>query len=493
MFPLTDSQLFSCIKRMESDEYPVHRFCLVTFPAIFEIVDYESKWAGGQVHDEFPRIRGSFSYLFDFIASGLYKSLKTNISVIVKNEIGTQKKDGTLTGCYRSIRDNESDVSLLLTDFPTIDYDKVDPYQVLMEYSLKIMSGYESKSEADYSYNDFILTSMESFDNQTWFAVLVMVSAFFGLWMTKRALSPDNNHVSLRRRIAQTLWDTLLLFISQESSDYDKFLDRLLSILMTVSFFLLTNIYFGLMSTDLVTVTKPTVINSYQDIMNRPNITPVFVATMSDTQEFEDAFEDDDDSIQAKFWAKYKDKKDMVNSNPDAEKMIPMLQEALDLKRVLIMNGAFIDGVRRGICRLKIGYQMHENVYTWMSRDRNARMHKKGLIMRNGMKQTPQIKTMKRKSRSAFETGIFYSLIDAVIKDGLKSSGQFSLPSAPNSQIERCLSDQVVYADASVDTVVVQNFHLLFALFVVMLPASMIVLLVELYCHRNHQVGICEE
>ena len=50
------------------------------------------------------------------------------------------------------------------------------------------------------------------------------------------------------------------------------------------------------MSTDLVSVTKPTVINSYQDIMNRPNMTLLFGAIMTDTQEFEDAYEDDDDS-----------------------------------------------------------------------------------------------------------------------------------------------------------------------------------------------------
>ena len=30
MFPLTDSQLFSCIKRMDSDEHSLYRICLTT-------------------------------------------------------------------------------------------------------------------------------------------------------------------------------------------------------------------------------------------------------------------------------------------------------------------------------------------------------------------------------------------------------------------------------------------------------------------------------
>ena len=477
---------------MESDEHPVYRLCLVTFPTLFEIVD-ESKWAGGQTPGGFPKFKGAFSYFTDTTMLPVFKPLDGNFSIKKENEFGTLKKDGNLTGCYRSIRDNESDISLVPREFPTIDYDKVDPYQVLMEYSIKIMSAYESKTEADYSFNDFILTSMKSFDRQTWFAVLVMACAFFGLWMTKITLFPDNNHVSLRKRIAEALWDTLLLFISQESSDYYTFLDRLLSVLMTLSFFFLSNIYFSLMSTDLVTVKKPTVINSYQDIMNRPNITPVFVEMIPDTKEFEDAYADDDGSIQAKFWEKYKDKVKMVDPNADPTKMIGMLQEVLNTKSVLIMNGVVIDGSRRMMCRVKIGYRICENVYTWTSKDPDARMHKMGYIMRNGMKQTRRMKAFRRKIRSFFETGIFHEVWKIVARNGLQSTDQLPLPSAAHSQVEKCLSDQVVYADASVDRVVLQNFQFLFALLVVMLPASIIVLVIELYCHRNHQVAIWEE
>ena len=471
---------------MESDEYPFYRFCVVPFPVLFEIVDYDSKWDGGQIRDEFPKIGGSFSYIVSSTVSPIFKAFRANVSLIKEQEFGSKKKDGTLTGCYRSIKDNESDVSLALHDFPTIDYEKVDPYQILMEDSVKIMSAYESKTEPDVCFNDFILTSIESFDGQTWFTVLAMVTAFFGLWMIKRALFPDNNHVSLRRRIAETLWDTLLLFISQESRDYYNFTDKLLSILITLSFFFLTNIYFGLMSTDLVSVTTPVVINSYQDVMNRPNITPVFAGIFADTQEFEDAYEEDANSIQAKFWAKYKEKVQMLDYNSDPTKLISMIHEGTGLNRVAILNGAAMDTVRTIICRFKVGNQVFPNVYTWISRDPSARMQKKTFIMRNGMKQTRHLKVFRRKIRSIFETGLFYSALDVIAKDGLQSK----VPEGPHSQIERCLSDQVVYADASVDTVVLKNFHLLLALPVVMLPAWIIILLIELYCHRNIQVVI---
>ena len=222
----------------------------------------------------------------------------------------------------------------------------------------------------------------------------------------------------------------------------------------------------------------------------RPNMTPVFAAVLSDTQEFEDAYEDNDGSIQAKFWAKYKDRVEMADLNGDPGKLIGMMQGGADMNKVLITHGLVIDGIRRATCRLKIGMQVHEDVYTWVSRDVHAKMHKTTSIMRNGMKQTPQLKAVRRNVRSAFETGLVDGLISTVTRDGPQSTDQFKLPSAPHSQIQKCVSDQIVYAHASVDTVVLQNFQFLFALLAVMLLASIIVLLIELYCDRNVQVAI---
>ena len=475
---------------MESDGRFVYRICAIIVPLTFEVADYESKWATGQIHEEFPRIKGPFSHFFNSWTPYFSKSLRANFSLEIDQEAGTKKKDGTLTGCYRKIQDNQSDISIIPTDYPTIDYNRVDPYQILMESSLKILSAYHSEPKPDVFFNDFILTSIKSFDGHTWFAVLSMVLAFAGLWITKRALFPDKEDVSLRRTIFETLWDTLLLFISQESTDYYKFVDRFLSILMTLAFFLLTNIYFGLMSTDLVSVTKPSVINSYQDIMNRPNTTPVFIAQSASNQVFEDAYEDDDGSIQAKFWTKYKDKVLIADPYADLEKMNQIIQEAVDLKRVLIMTGLATDGMQRTMCKFKLGYQLFPNVYTWVSKDPDARMQQKGLIMRNGMKQTPQLKALRRKIRRIFETGIIHGTISLANSNGLEFVGELASPSVPYSQVEKCLSKQVVYADAFVDTVLLKNFQVLFKLSVVMVLASIVILLIELYCHRNHQVDI---
>ena len=473
---------------MASDEGAFYRICATAGPGVYEIVDYDTQWAGGKFHDEYPKhTSGAFAYLLETILAKPFKSLKTNISITIEDESGYKKKDGTATGCYKSIRDNKTDISMILVDFPTDDFDEIEPYQVFKEDVLQIFSGYRSETNSTGTFNDFILNSIKSFDDQTWFTVFVLITCFFGLLILRRSLFPETDkeaHASVRRTIAQCVWETFLHFISHESTDYDKFADRCLSIFMTMSFFFLANIYFGLMSTDLVSVSKPSVISSFQDIMNKPNVTPVFLAVLSDQKEFEEA--DDKDSIQFKFWEKYKKKVEMVEAKVDPTQFANIMKEAAQLNRVLIMNAMFIEGVRRMACRLKVGFEQHEDIYTWIAQDPNAKRHQRGLIMRKGLKETRQIKTFRKKVRHSFETDIILTYFRKVVRQGLNLE---VIPEEPYSKIQKCLSDELVISDASVDTVVLQNLHILFTVTAVMITLAVITLLLEIYCKRNVHVN----
>ena len=101
-------------------------------------------------------------------------------------------------------------------------------------------------------------------------------------------------------------------------------------------------------------------------------------------------------------------------------------------------------------------------------------MKKKGvIIMRNRMKQTRLMKQFRLKA-------IFHNVIAEIVNEGLTSSDQFTI--SKYSQVDKCLSDQIyIHIDTSVNIVFMQNFRLLFAISVIMLPASIIVLLIELY------------
>ena len=469
---------------MASDEGTVYRFCTTTIPEVFDIVDKE-KWEEGQIHDEFPETWGAFSYLFNTIMSDIFKSLKGNYSINIESQAGYKMKNGTYTGCYGSIRDNKSDFSLTFVDFPTDEYDKIEPYQIVLETPLKILSFYRVIKSVG-TVNDFLLNSTKSFDDETWFSVFVLILCFIGLLITKRCLSGKRCRISLRRIIGHCVWETLLHFISCESTEYRKFIDRFLSIFMTLSFFLLTTIYFSLMSTDLVSVVKPSVIKSYQDIMNRPNMTLVFASSMSDTEEFEEA--DDPQLIEYKFWNKYKNRVELADPNGEGrEKVLHILNKLGELDRVIIMNGFVLNGVRRMLCRLKFAFELPslENVYTWFSKDPEAKMHQKGFILRKDMKQTRDVKLFRRKLRYAFDMGIIGQFYTQTMEEGLKSTRTFEFHDGLHSQVEKCISDELVYDQmASVDTVVLESFHILFTVALVMSIVSIITLAIEFFYKR---------
>ena len=74
---------------------------------------------------------------------------------------------------------------------------------------------------------------------------------------------------------------------------------KLISIVMTVGFFVIILFYFNCMSTNLVVVTKPRVVNNYRDIMSRKNLDLgrlVFFVITYDIKQFKNG------SMQHDFW-----------------------------------------------------------------------------------------------------------------------------------------------------------------------------------------------
>ena len=57
-----------------------------------------------------------------------------NYTTIRSESIGRVAKDGTMTGCYRSMYDNQTDITLAVMDYPIHDLKRLDPVQVTFYY-----------------------------------------------------------------------------------------------------------------------------------------------------------------------------------------------------------------------------------------------------------------------------------------------------------------------------------------------------------------------
>ena len=105
-----------------------------------------------------------------------------------------------------------------------------------------------------------------------WFVFSVFC---FLLWIRKK--------VDPRRKYEprSVVFETLCHLAGCETTDFNNKSGRLISFTMTIGFFFVFAYYLNLMSTEMVVQEKPETLNSYQDMMNRENMTVVGIKSCS--------------------------------------------------------------------------------------------------------------------------------------------------------------------------------------------------------------------
>ena len=111
-----------------------------------------------------------------------------------------------------------------------------------------------------------------------------------------------------------------------------------------------------------------------------------------------------------------------------------------------------------------------------MSSDPEGKQHTEGFIMRQGLK-TDRIRKGIMVSQRIFDTG--FQLKD--ISESFRDTDVGSLMTSPPNVTEmiKCLSDQVIFNEEQVETVVVQNFKFLTLICVLLLLLALSVLFLE--------------
>ena len=241
-----------------------YRVCMSVVPAAVQIED-PKQWEGGQVHERYPKMSGVVAeYFVQMIMTAVLGNSAPNMSIVFESGTGSVGKDGSPTGCYASVHNNESDFTFFPVEYPIYDYSKVNPVQVIHEGPLSIVSTYKVEKEHSIVYADLLQSSLRSFDNLVWFVVLVCFSVFTGLLFLRKwvnNLKESTVYISRLPRLFKkylkpkksktgysTLFETFTHMMGQESTSFDDRSGNVISVLMTVGFFLILVFYLNLMS-----------------------------------------------------------------------------------------------------------------------------------------------------------------------------------------------------------------------------------------------------
>ena len=430
-------------------------------------------WTDGQVNRGIPDIKGTVSFLIKFIQDFLVSHhLNFNSTVEVTSKF---------TGCYNSIRDNRTDIAVTLQTFPTQDYEVVLPYQVLLESGPQILSSYTLGDLDHITYADLFTTSLNSFSKNLWLLIWIMFWVFcLFLWFRMK--------VDPRKKLEPrfVVYETLCHLTGSETTDFTGKSGRTISLTMTVGFFVLSCCYMNLMSTEMVVQEKPETLNSYQDMMKRQNMTPVFVDGLSDINVFSD--EVHEKSIQYKFWQKFKGKVKVVDATMNPTSLVPVMLSTVEKQdAALISTSLFIKGAQIMLCKIKVAlFPMFKNVYSWLATDPHQKRQTSGMIMRQAIRSTRLGGIIRQGLLTIFESGLIPYTLELIV-DNLNLAGVLeSLPASVLSQEEQhhqmqiCVSTSVNYHAVIVDKVVLENFRLLIIVCICLVAISFLALLREI-------------
>ena len=438
-------------------------------------------WADGQVHVKTPRFSGAMGPTADFLVKAMMGNAVPNVSVVVEPLTGTVNEDGSPAGCYGSIYRNESDFTPFPVEYPVKDFDRIDPGQIVYEGPLTIMSMYKVADKYSIVYQDFLKSSLKSFDMSVWSAVVVTFLVFVGLLILRKCFNGVKNSTGY-----SAIYETFSHMMGQDIKDFNDRSGKVISIVMTVGFFLIITFYFNCMSTDLVVVDKPQVIHKYRDIMRRNNMIVAFFAITYDINEFKNA---EAGSMQHEFWQHIKETHIMVKFGHTLKEMVEMTGMVLKGKLSGIMNSLYSHTIIKKICKFKSIVQKDSptvaRTYAWQASDPEGRQHTTGIILRQGI-NTDLIFKGRRRSKRLFEQGMIHKLISEIV-EGV-DFGPILEGTTSVAEIMKCTSKQVNYNEPEVERVNVENFQYLNLVCVLLFILSVTILIIE-NVHSNRQLG----
>ena len=406
-----------------------YRICITVQPPYIQVEEPE-KWNSGQVHAEYPKTSGALDQVAYLYLSSLFGHPAPNMSLVFESGTGSVANDGSLSGCYGSVYNNQSDVSYTPVEYPISDFDKIDPVQVYYEGPLVMLSVYKVDGKESIVFADLLLSSLNSFDMFVWSVVVLSFFVFAALLFLRKFLQKTAEY--------SPVFETFTHLIGQDSTDYSDRSGRVISFIMTISFFLILVYYLNLMSTELVVVTKPKTINNYRDIINAKEMTVMFSAISYDTREFVEAQEG---SIQEQFWKKFEDTHIAVDMQKDVDKIGDVNEKALNGKLVMFLNSLYGQAYRKLCCNMKVIAEAESSTnkvgtYGWLSSDPEGKQHAIGYITRQGMKNHLIMEGLRR-LKGIFEAGI----TPKAMADSLESVdfGPITAGHADYSEVLKCM------------------------------------------------------
>ena len=453
----------------------VFRICLLR---LGKIVEFDPEPDEGRVYEGRPTFKGPVAAIAESALVMGFPTKLSNYSVRFEKNFGDfDELTGLYNGCLGSVQRNESDAIMAPVAFPTQDFEKINPVQIISQEALTIIQGYKPTYRIGYA--DTLKAALPAFTPGLWMLMFLTLMTFMILFKLKVSLQNLLKKVMRRKRRAKkddSTYEVLSLFIQQNSFDYHDRTRSYLSLLITVMSFILINNFCNLMSTEQVVVPKPIILRSYMDFLTRREMTPVFYLQMDDYKYFKSG------NSNMKFWwesmvLRVKNESKLFVDFEDFSRLIEIMIEAQKLKISLLVNNLYSEIVRRGACHAMCTLKLKDDVYAWTQIDGQLSNGFAKTIVARKVEGNAMIDQSIRRLRGSSEMGIQYHL-----RQQLSDVTYFSQFLGPNTDFKRmhnCMSDVLIMEKPDLMAFSIHNLKSIFVTFFVFILISYCVLCFE--------------
>jgi len=295
----------------------------------------------------------------------------------------------------------------------------------------------------------------------------------------------------IQERIKETrepFYQVFCLFFMQDEFDYDMVFPRVISLLVSLSSTVFILGYFcNLLSTEMVVVEKPITIDTYQDIIDRPEIRVLFVKQQTDYELFKFAPQS---SIEKNLW-------DAITSRrPENEIVIEMglgkikdlFNEMMSGNMVLLTMKLSRDAtpLRNAICKIKLAMNdpKMSRMLSWTSIDPQSKLYLKTLVHRQ-MPITPLKKKSLGRGRRIIEAGMVLKLFRHL--DGIMPKEMSQGIDLYSQDFLECVSPTIVMETSGFETAHILNLVSLCETTGVIIVIALIVLLIEIVSKNKNK------
>lgn len=351
-----------------------------------EAFHLDSKYYEG-TNSNGPKFEGSLSEAINLYVNSIFGHRKLNYTISMKNEMGHFDQNSGYYNegsCLRSLQNNETDFAMSHVHHPLMGKD-LKQYPPYFSDNSYIFSKYHVSNRVKAA--DFMSGFVYIYSPSVWLLIFLFALIFWIL--IKMCIKIANRSLKRRKRIRdESLYKVLVQVLFRiDYFDHGNLSIRVISFFITLfSYFIF--LYSTLsMKTDIIVVTTPKMINTYDDLLSSSRIRLLFPGVFDISERFEFA---EPNSKELRLWEKslqeVHGKRDDMMIKLGGANALAMMDFVIELaydtnvETVTMLSEYLKEILRTIICQCKVLLLRSTNdrmrfMFTWISRDPHSREH----------------------------------------------------------------------------------------------------------------------